>query len=712
MTIIQLPDGQNAEFPNDMPMDQIKAVIQKKYPPTQPQQQPGLLQQAADFVQPINDFGAGFRQGISNVPSDALNFARWGTNKLTGLDIPEVPRFDWAPHNIASSLGGLSSIPIGIGSLSKLPEFAHTATAAMKMPLIAEGLQKAMNTLGKYPKISALAANSLLGGASSPDHELLGMILGAAGPYVGKALQKAYGVGKNAVNTVKDIYREASQPLVQHDLPEVPNLPQMQNIPPPQLPQMDQFPEAQLPKRPDLPQLKLPESDKIPTMADHVPTAPGAGNDLLEKLGQGSSNKEESATKLASLIREKHDQRLSEAGQFFEYPLQKAGNEKLYTHVDPLISTALDKEKEMLGRLKDLNVGSLYASFKKSPTINNAHLLKSELGSVIGDLESNTAKTASDRATLSNIRNVRKKLENDIADGLERHDNSSNENIAPMYQRGVNFYREHVAPYLSSPGLREITRSRIQTPKDIESLFHTPTDFEKGGKINIGPINKIMSDLPPEAKDLVLFNKIGATKYADSHEKLLNALMSAKNEGYSSYFNPHVEEAMTDISNKSKNDILNKKSLELRHNESVKQKEIENKNAITEAKAEHARKTSDIKNAHFVATKKALLAHKNLTKDIESVHKLAVKNALLEHKSNASALQEQHKLAIAKAKLEHKLATDRVKNMNALNAKKIADAKFKRNAITGAGIVGASTLLGGRYAAHKINSLRDVLGED
>lgn len=303
-------------------------------------------------------------------------------------------------------------------------------------------------------------------------------------------------------------------------------------------------------------------------------TANQAGNELINKLGLGSTNKEEGATKLASMIREKHDQRQEQAGQFFKYVMNTVGKNRLYEHVDPLISTALNKEMPMMEQLKGLDVKPLYEKFKAAPTIENAHWLKSELGTVIGDLEKNTAKSVGDRAVISNINGVRKTLDYDIRDALKRHDMSSNDNISPMYDLGVDLHKTHVEPFRSSPALRDITIGGVETPKNIENIFDTPTNIVKRGKSTIGSINKVISDLPDEAKDLILFNKIGASKYIGKPEELINALNSAKNEGFSSYFNPHVNEAMESIPKKLSEDKLGIKNIEERNKKIEEAKKI------------------------------------------------------------------------------------------------------------------------------------------
>ncbi|HMG16965.1 MAG TPA: hypothetical protein VK590_16020, partial [Saprospiraceae bacterium] len=454
---------------------------------------------------------------------------------------------------------------------------------AEMIPGVGNALRSAQSVVSQNPFLNKLmqvlgtgTEGAGIGAVSNPQHPVAGAITGFGLGAGGHAIGAGFSQMKPLYQKAKNIWNAPSQ--MQQELPSSP-----------------EFPQLQLPK---------PDENSL-SLEEHVPEAPQAANDLLENLGKGSTNKEEASTKLASMVRDKFDQREAEAGQFFEHPMKTAGDEELYQTVNPLMTTKMDKLKDILGKLKGLNVGPLYERFKKTPTISNGHWLQSELGSVIGDLERNTEKTPADRTTISTIRGIRKQLQNDIGDAFERHDKNSNDNLAPMYQRGVNFWRENVEPYLSSPELREITRNRVETPKNIENIFNTPTNFAKGEKTKIGPVNKIINDLPEDAKDLILYNRVGASKNVGNHEKLLNDLNSARNEGYSSYFNPHVKKAMEDISEKSKNDVSNKESIEARNKERIKNRQQLYKNAVTEAKAKHANKIAEMKYAHKAETSKA-----------------------------------------------------------------------------------------------------------
>lgn len=212
MPIVQLPNGQNAEFPDNMPHDQIKAFIQKKFPSqqmttTQQQPKPGWLQREGNFVdtnfnepierkfiKPATSMLGGFEQGLANIAPGLLNLGVSGANAL-GANIPKVPQFKFAPEDIYSKAGNIGSFFSGPGilkSLGKIPELAGIGKSAMEIPSVANGVRAAGNILNKSPLLSKVAGNSLLGGAYSPDHPLLGMSVGGLSPVIGKGVKSLF----------------------------------------------------------------------------------------------------------------------------------------------------------------------------------------------------------------------------------------------------------------------------------------------------------------------------------------------------------------------------------------------------------------------------------------------------------------------------------------------------------------------------------------
>ncbi len=466
----------------------------------------GLLERAANDVEqyinkPIEEVGrgardliGGFGQGLGNIAPGLANLGASGINALGG-NVGKVPMFDVVPDTPSKTAGEIASFFAGPGflkALTKAPEAIAFGNSAMKIPQIANSIKHASNILGKSPMASRIAGNALLGGAYNPENPGIGMALGAGGGILGEGVSKGYSGIKNSLK---------SNEFLQRNLAKI-------------------NPEAQ-------------------------------AKDLEHYLSGGTNNLTQNTKELVKDIRTAYKSREDEAGTFFNYALEKAGNQKIYKE-NPMILNKIDESIDTLGKIKDLNVGDLYHSFKANPTFNNAHKLQSELGSMERQLKANPLKTQDDINQISKISSARKKLQSDISRFLERHDQTSNNPIGEKYKMGSDLFREHVAPYLEDKKILDIVRGGKTDIKNLHNAFNTPTNLiGKGGEEQIGAINKILQDLPEDSKKRILFNAIGGNKL--SPEKLLEKMEEVKSKGYSSYFTPEVEESVNALNQKIKN---------------------------------------------------------------------------------------------------------------------------------------------------------------
>ncbi len=487
------------------------------------ERKPGLLERAANDVQqhinePIESLGraardmaGGFGQGVANVAPGLYNLGASGINALGG-NTPKSPMFDFVPHSPSQQAGEIGSFFLAPGllkGLARLPEFSATANSAMKIPLIAQGIKHASNLLNKSPIASGIAGNAILGGAYSPENPLIGMGLGAAGGAIGSGIGKAYNYAKNAPSigqAAKNVYTDTKNALENNEF--------LQNM------YSKVNPEAQ-------------------------------AKEMEHYLSGGSNNVTKNSKELAKDIRNAYKSREQEAGEYFNYALNKAGDQKIYRD-NPVILNKIDEAASTLNKIKEFNIGDLYHSFKSNPTFSNAHKLQSELFSRISELKSNPLKTEADRVTIGKLEGARRQLKDEISTFLKRHDMTSNQPLAEKYQKGSDLFKEHVAPYLENNKILDITRGGQTDIKNLHNAFNTPTNrINRHGVEEIGSINKIMQDLPENAKNRILFNAIGGTHLTP--ESLLNKLNQIKSKGFGSYFTPEVEEGINALGKKLKN---------------------------------------------------------------------------------------------------------------------------------------------------------------
>jgi hypothetical protein len=329
-----------------------------------------------------------------------------------------------------------------------------------------------------------------------------------------------------------------------------------------------------------------------------------------QNLGKRNKTLPQVSESIANDVRQLHDAREANASSYFKHVLDQvnATPDKglLYKKADPLISTALDEGKGLMSKVEDLNVGEPYEKFKASPTFENAHMLRQELGIMLGDLKKMPMRTPAERLELANLKNAYAQLGDDMQNYLTTKFPDKNVDLAGKWKQGQEIYKETVAPYLSNEKLREITRGRKRYVENIHEAFANPTaedqitrDIDKAtGKPMVipGAGSKILNDLSQDTKDKIMFSKIGAKNGAEPN-KLINAVDQAKVNGFEHYESPNLRANLNHMLQKQQEaEALTKASkqhvdeLKYKVNRKIAEMERETKPVIDEYK-EKARTT-------------------------------------------------------------------------------------------------------------------------
>lgn len=210
--LVNLPNGSQGSFPDNMDWEEIQSIIQKQFPPeskmVENQQSPQSFQKkAATFAQkninePVENLlgqadaaSAGFLQGIANIGPGIYNLGAKGANLIPGINIEEKKGYNFAPKNANAMAGEIASF-FGPGLLGKIPQIASIPKHVYDIPQIANALKKASNIIGKSPIAiqkalktgESIGSNALLGAVMSPEHQGLGAVLGAGGAAVGEGI--------------------------------------------------------------------------------------------------------------------------------------------------------------------------------------------------------------------------------------------------------------------------------------------------------------------------------------------------------------------------------------------------------------------------------------------------------------------------------------------------------------------------------------------
>ena len=204
--LVNLPNGSQGSFPDEMPWEQIESVIQKQFPVEQPKDERNLLQKAGGAAQkyvnePIEDIGrqalsmgAGAGQGLANTGAGVRNLMAKGANLLPGVNIPMAKSVDIAPNNINSLIGQFGGSMIGGGGVAKglekgmnhinaIPQIGHAISQVSKM------LGKSSNSINKIMKVTKdIGKNAIAGAAVNPEDQGLGALFGGGGAAAGKVI--------------------------------------------------------------------------------------------------------------------------------------------------------------------------------------------------------------------------------------------------------------------------------------------------------------------------------------------------------------------------------------------------------------------------------------------------------------------------------------------------------------------------------------------
>lgn len=423
---------------------------------------------------PIGQAGLGFAQGLADIAPGIGNLAIKGSNYANKTNVPEFKGFHFAPDTLASKGGELGSYFAGGGLLK----------AVSNLPKIAKAGEVFLDLLNKFSKGSphlekiakALSSNTAkyMGGGAA-----VGAIQSpenqGSGALLGAAIPGAFSAAKSIKNNAKPIYEKLSD---------------------------------------------------IFSPAKH-------GNKLLEDISHGSKNLKETDKAIAADVRNGYEMRKAETDPYYNHAFDIAGEKKIYEAHDPLISTKVNKQENMLNKLDKLNLGKTFEEFKANPNFKNAHDIQSELFTRIADLKKAVKSNPELRNELHSLESARSELKADIRNMLERHDSKSNTPVLPVYEKASELHKINVEPYLEDKRLREVTKGGKEYIKNIHKAFENTSGKKnkKTDEFDISNIDKIMQDLPPEIKEKILFRRLKGNKFKNNPTSLLEEIRSVENEG-------------------------------------------------------------------------------------------------------------------------------------------------------------------------------------
>jgi signal recognition particle subunit SEC65 len=204
-------------------------------------------------------------------------------------------------------------------------------------------------------------------------------------------------------------------------------------------------------------------------------------------------------------------------------------------------------------KLKGTEANDLYKDFKANPNLNNAHQLQQKIGEQIGTLKKGPQDSAT-RKQLRNLNSAYEELNSKIDSRLQEVDPEA----AKQWKEGRQYHKENVIPYRSNKKIKSIVEGKTTNPKDIHKPFEYPGEkLDKQAKQYIkDDANKIISDLPEESKNKILFSKIGGSSSNKEPNQLLSNLEKAKDKGGDTYFNKDLDNKMNTLRKQIRNESV------------------------------------------------------------------------------------------------------------------------------------------------------------
>lgn len=267
---------------------------------------------------------------------------------------------------------------------------------------------------------------------------------------------------------------------------------------------------------------------------------------IVGALGNGKSL-EENAQSVAQDVKDSYKARRDEATDLYNKATQSFGTQNIYP-ASPQGST-LGLFQQLKGAYPDVSktlsdnfpsdLKELHDNFLDDPTFNNAHELRKQLNSEISQYYKPGQTLDKDgRDSLSALQNSKAALDTDI----NSFTNQQPPDIANQYRTANQYFADNVAPYRDNRQIFKMAQGDITNPKNLASIFRSPEP----------EVQKVVSDLPDDAKDRVVYSMLGKTNATKSPENLMTAFNGLDQQGLGSYVSPTLRDQINQLGSKIK----------------------------------------------------------------------------------------------------------------------------------------------------------------
>lgn len=183
----------------------------------------------------------------------------------------------------------------------------------------------------------------------------------------------------------------------------------------------------------------------------------------------------------------------------------------------------------------------MHNKFINDPTFENAHNLQSELGAVSRQLDNKVAPpTIGTINTQNSLNNARTALKSDMDSFLT----AQSPELAQQYKEASDSYLQNVVPYKTNPKIYAMATGDLTNvkPSSLSNIFAAPD----------ADMDKVLSDLPSDAMNKILYTKLGQTVPNKSAQGLLNSYQNLQQQGLGEYVSPELAAQIGELENRIK----------------------------------------------------------------------------------------------------------------------------------------------------------------
>lgn len=263
--------------------------------------------------------------------------------------------------------------------------------------------------------------------------------------------------------------------------------------------------------------------------------------DVFNYIGGGKSI-EENAKILAQKIKDAYKRSKTAGEKLYDDIFNRASMGKSGIHrLEPKTYSKIDQK--IIDRYTP-KIEDLHSEYLSNPSLKNAHNLQSQLGSEIRRLEGmDLAKNldTTGRSTLQSYQKSQRSIINDIKEGLGK-------DLGRDYMKATENWAKNVVPFIENPKISTIAKKKLEKIKgkdlqNISEAFKNPNE----------DMLKVVNELGPDAWKHILYDKLGKLRTNLTPERLSKEIENMKNQGFSSYIHPNLEDQILKLSNKSRN---------------------------------------------------------------------------------------------------------------------------------------------------------------